>query len=159
MKTNVTLQMSTGDWITDERTGKQYMIQDTHDLVYDHIQQRCDNLGGFLPEPRDEQENQFLDWLDTDMFALGMTDRKVEGQWVWESDGSPVTWTNWVYWPKYREIEPNGGTYQNCALMLRYSETWADGHKHDGWGDYPCNSSDVVRREKRSLICQKGMWT
>ena len=70
---------------------------DIDDLVYEDNQRACHDLGGFLPEPRYEVENQFLDNLQTDTFALGMTDRDVEGQWVWDSDGSPVIWTGWIF--------------------------------------------------------------
>ena len=152
--------MSTGDWITDGQTGKQYLVLDTDDLVYDVIQQVCHNHGGFLPEPREEEENSFLDSLDTDTFALGMTDRKVEGQWIWDSDGSPVIGMNWIEWSSGVN-EPNGGTNQNCALMIRQAEIHEGGHIPDGWADYPCNSSDNLRSLPKNLICQRnpGMWT
>ena len=159
METNLTLQMSTANWITDKRTGNQYLVLDIHDLVYDHLQQVCQDHGGFLPEPKDEQENQFLDSLNTDMFTLGMTDRKVEGQWIWESDGSPVSWANWVTWSS-GVVEPNGGRRQNCAMVLQQTEGHAGGHRADGWSDYPCQSTPYIRRLRRHLICQRnpGMW-
>ena len=155
METNLTLQMSTDNWITDKRTGKQYMVLNTHDLVYDDLQQWCSEYGGFLPEPKDEQENQFLDSLDTDMFALGMTDRKEEGVFVWDSDGSPVTWTSWIKWTATHS-EPNGGPDSNCVIMARgmYSENV--GHRTDGWVDYNCNSYPYYKSQPKSLICQKN---
>ena len=151
--------MSTGNWVTDERTKKQYLVLETDDLVYDDLQQVCHNHGGFLPEPRDEAENQFLDSLGTEMFTLGMTDRDVEGQWVWDSDGSPVTWKTWVHWTDYGSI-PNGGTGKNCALMLRHLQSEWRGHRTDGWADYSCTSDSALKTLPKSLICQKnpGMW-
>ena len=129
---------------------------DTDDLVYDVIQQVCHNHGGFLPEPRDEAENQFLDSLGTDMFMLGMTDRDVEGQWVWDSDGSPVTWKSWVKWSDPRAATvPNGGRVENCALMLRQSKSESGGHRSDGWRDADCNSDPHIVVQPISLICEK----
>ena len=74
----VRLSYSPGQWITDARTGKQYLVLDTDDIKHDQVQQQCHIHGGFLPEPRDEKDNQFLDSLDTDTFLLGLTDSAVE---------------------------------------------------------------------------------
>ena len=139
--TNKIFYIYTADWVTDERTGKQYIVQDTDDLVYDVNKQACQNLGGFLPEPRDEAENQFLDSLGSDMFTLGMTDRVVEGQWVWESDGSPVTWTGWVRLGT-NDPEP--------VIVLRRLNSHYAGHRTDGWADIPCDSIHFVRSNPRS---------
>ena len=135
------------------------MVLDTDDLVYDVIQQVCHNHGGFLPEPRDEAENTFLDSLGTEMFTLGMTDRDVEGQWVWDSDGSLVTWTKWVQYTGSKP-SPNGGDVENCALMMRNFNSQADGHTSDSWGDYRCGSTSFWNSKPISLVCQKnpGMW-
>ena len=132
---------------------------ETDDLTHDDNQQVCHNHGGFLPEPRDEGENQFLDSLDTEMFLLGMTDRDVEGQWIWQTDGSIVTWFRWVQWTD-RSQPPNGGSQQNCALMLRGQGSEFSGHTTDSWADYTCGSDNYFRSRPKSLVCQRnpGMW-
>ena len=58
----------------------------------------CSEVGGILPEPRSEEENNFLKTLIEDRagaryFAIGM--RNEGGSWLWRSDDSPVTWFNW----------------------------------------------------------------
>ena len=144
------------DWSTDERTGKQYLVLDTDHFKYDVIQQVCHNHGGFLPEPRDQGENLFLDSLGTEMFALGMSDRLEEGRWVWESDQTPVTGRGWIW------DEPNGGSSNNCAVMTRTRYSQHAGHRTDGWIDYNCDSrEDFGRGTPKSLICQRntGMCT
>ena len=146
------LQISPEDWVTDGQTGKQYMVLNTDNFKYDEIQQMCHNHGGFLPEPRDQRENLFLDSLGTEMFVLGMTDRLQEGRWIWESDQTPVTWTGWIF------TEPNGGSSANCAVMTgtRYSQH--EGHRTDGWIDYNCNSREEFgRNTSKSLICQRNI--
>ena len=118
---------------------------DTDDLVYDDNQQVCQDLGGFLPEPRDERENQFLFSLDAETFSLGMTDRLQEGEWLWDSDGQPVTWTKWI------SKEPNGKNRENCVAV------WTDGE----WQDVSCLSNHNIRARSTRLICQRnpGEWT
>ena len=125
---------------------------DTDDLVHDDLQQVCRYHGGFLPEPKDVSENRFLDNLGTETFALGMTDVEVEGEWVWDSEGSPVTW---VRWSEYNS-EPSGGTNNNCALMLRYMFFFEEGYSSDGWRAYRCPSHSFFRNKPRSLICQRN---
>ena len=141
-------QMSPVNWVTDTRTGKQYLVLDTDHLVHDDLQQVCHNIGGFLPEPRDERENQFLDSLATDMFTLGMSDKLVEGEWVWDSDGSPVTWFRWIG-------QPGGGTKENFALMVRKQFSDYAGYTSDGWLDYTTIANSRLRREPKSLICER----
>ena len=126
---------------------------DTDDLVYDVNQQVCHNHGGFLPEPRDEQENQFLYDLSTKTFTLGMTDRDVEGQWVWSSDGSSVAWLPWdVSKTVTSAAEPNGGSSAGCAIMMR-------SYALSSWADYPCASTAYFNTQPRSLICQRNTRT
>ena len=144
--------ISPTDWITDGQTGKQYLVLDlAGDLVYDDNKQACHDLGGFLPEPRDERENQFLDSLCTDMFQLGLTDRDVEGQWVWDSDGSLVTWESWIW------NEPDGGLNENCMVMARTWQTSKAGHRSEGWIDVLCQSElEYYTNFPKNLICQRN---
>ena len=132
-------------------------------LDYQTLTQTCHNHGGFLPEPKNEIENQFLNSLDTEMFPLGMSDNKAEGQWIWASDGSPVTWTSWIEkWSIEGDGEPDGGTEEGCAAMLRNHVAEFPGHRIDGWIDYPCDgvSRKNLVNASKSLICQRnaGMW-
>ena len=94
------------------------------------------------------------------MFLLGLTDRDVEGQWVWASDGTPVTWTSWIEW-KHKKHAPNGGSRENCAHMMRTNAIGLAGHRSEGWGDDNCDGNDYFGNVvKTSLICQRnsGMW-
>ena len=124
-------------------------------MVHDHLQQVCRSHGGMLPEPRSEEENQFLNSLGSDMFTLGMTDREKEGQWIWDSDQSPVNYSSWYLAQK--KPAPNGGTYENCARMIRrYGGKKTKDNRAD-WDDYACYWRSRV---PKSLVCQRlpGMW-
>ena len=63
----------------DPRTKKQYAILSASKQNYDINEAQCAAIGMFLPEPRDEQENDFLDSLNPYMFVLGM--KLQTGQW------------------------------------------------------------------------------
>ena len=128
---------------------------ETNDLVHDDNQQMCQDLGGFLPEPRDEKENQFLDSLDADTFLLGLTDKVSEGHWVWDSDGSPVSWASWLM--SLNGIkEPDGGLQQNCVAMIRKWQSHKPGHRSEGWFDIYCPSYEDLKNIPTSLVCQRN---
>ena len=97
-------------------------------------------------------ENDFLYTLNTGSFFLGMSDFLTEGHWLWGSDGSEVTWKNWVTWP-VSALEPP--SERNCAVMtidLRTVGNDADQiADRKGWVDVGCKSDD-----RKSLICQRG---
>ena len=129
------------------------MILDTTTLAHDVGQARCQQHGGMLPEPRSQQENDFLDQLGTEMFVLGMNDKVTEGVWRWDSDGSEVIFQNW---------EPgqpgNGadslGLPEHCAVMERdYAKR--RGIPSSSWGDLPCSSDSHMDGQPKSLICQR----
>ena len=89
------------------------------------------------------------------MFILGINDKIVEGQWVFDTDGSLVTWKDWVQWVNYPG-HPRNGRAGNCAGMLRRHGTQWAGHRSEGWFDMSCESDDYMDGKALSLICQKS---
>ena len=126
----------------------------TFGLKHDENQALCASLGGILPEPRDELENDFLDSLDPEQFTLGMTDRVAEGIWVWDSDGSLVTWTYWIKWDNGWDHEPNGAEQKNCAKVTRNKNREEQGWVKKGWATINCGVPYNERR--KSLVCQRN---
>ena len=94
-----------------------------------------------LPEPRNRKENDFLNSLTTERFYLGATDNATEGHWVWRSDGSSVQWEHWA------SAEPDGGSGQNCAVMLGN----ADKNNMDRWVSVWCSNTTV----QETTVCEK----
>ena len=141
--------------MADPRTGKKYIVLETSTLKHDVNQETCVKKGGHLPEPRDEQENLFLDSLGADMFVLGINDKTVEAEWVFDSDGSPLTSLSWVNWRDFPD-PPRGGSDANCAFMLRHHNHDLAGHRSQDWTDFPCTSGSYWEIRSKSLVCQKG---
>ena len=82
-----------------------------------------------------------------------MTDRDDEGTWLWDSDHTPVIWTNWANWTHYAD-EPNGQTRQNCAVLMNYYEpNHVIGSPLGIWGDMDCANNEEV--PCRQIVCQK----
>ena len=129
------------DLIEDPTTGKKYLVgEKQHNFLTSRI--KCSRYGGHLPEPRNEHENNFLDKLtpNSNKFFLGMTDAETEGDWVWRTDSTSVTWYNWKVWGDDRGAEPNGGQEENCVVMLKLTERG----ESSKWGDRPCSDTATV---------------
>ena len=61
-----------------------------------------------------------------------------EGQWIWNEDFTPMTYTNW------NKGEPRGGTRENCVALFGQK-------KYDGkWLDRSCAAS-------LQFLCKKNM--
>lgn len=74
---------------------------------------------------------------------LGLTDRDVEGNFVWINN-EPVGYTNW------RPGEPNGGTGQNYVGMVQGFPLWYD--LQDNWGDLFTPMFGVVEVDIPSVV-------
>ena len=113
-------------------------------MAHDVNQDKCRQHGGILPEPRSQEENQFLNNLNTEMFVLGLSDVETEGSWQWDSDRTPVVYSNWL------SGDGAGGRAENCVFMSR------NFRNYDGfWADFSCSSSAFMDARNKSLICQK----
>ena len=138
----------------DPRTGKEYIVVKTSTLKHDVNQEKCKEMGGYLPEPRDELENKFLDSLGSEMFLLGINDEKDEGQWVYNTDGSALYFFSWVNWTRYPD-PPREGRDGNCATMLRNQGTTNAGHRSQDWSDRNCESDSWLESRPKSLVCER----
>ena len=132
-------------WHVNELTGQKYLVLDSTTMIHDEAQQLCEKHGAMLPEPRSHTENHFLmRFMRTyaDVFLLGLNDRKEEGRWVWDSDGTPVT-LNW-----WRGAEPNNFGNEDCGVFIWW-----------GWFDMHCGYHPRMMLYKRVLICQQKVST
>ena len=73
-------------------------------------------------------------------FWLGITDRQSEGDWVFESSGKSVVFTNW------HSSEPNNyGSGENCAHIAAAFE----------WNDSLCGSKTTKHGWTATALCEK----
>src|SRR5690606_32247992 len=74
---------------------------------------------------------------------IGLTDRAVEGTFVWD-DGTPLSFTNW------HAGEPNDGgddpIAEDCVII-------AGARVGKGWDDRPCDPSEVPTSGMFAYLC------
>ena len=93
----------------------------------------CQSKGAILPEPRTQAMRTLMRQSEDfpEFFYLGLTDIANEGQFVWETDNSPVSDFDW------EEGYPKGREYYDC---VKSGTT--------GWRDRKCSVY-------YSIVCQK----
>ena len=112
------------DWATAEE--RVYEIQ----MLFNEWDEE-DGVDVHLATIHSQEENDLikyglLDSLGTDHGMIGFTDMYEEGNWQWVT-GEEVTYTNWD------GNEPQGGDYENIAILHAYTENggWHDHHQYD----------------------------
>jgi glucose/arabinose dehydrogenase len=101
--------------------GNRYVLTSTA-LSWDAAQSEAQQLGGNLVTITDAAEETWLKQTfgDAEEFWIGLTDRRVEGQFEWVN-GEVVTYTNWA------PGEPNNTTNQDYGVMnYGASKQWDD---------------------------------
>ena len=117
------------------------MVLKSNTMIHDEGQDLCEHHDAMLPEPRHQRDNEFLKTLTSAHFILlGMNDKKKEGTWVWDSDGTPVDD------PPWSPEEPNNINNQDCGGMWRKAGTWMD---------MGCGYDPNLNYLTRELICQQ----
>ena len=115
-----------------------YKVVDNQWFHYNTAVTKCTDIGGLLPEPRNQVENNFLMTLTMDRFWLGIDDRAISNRYVYKSDNSLVTWTQWG-----PGLPVNTG--DNCVTL------WRDNGATDRYWKH---ISGGARKDNFSLVCQ-----
>merc|ERR1719158_419150 len=99
-------------------------------LPRDRAQYECERLGGFLAEPRTQQQVDMLKSLafleDTfvgvETWWIGLTDQGHEGRWIWQHDTETVYNTDWVPGSPH-----HGVNNLDCAIIQKnFQYQWRD---------------------------------
>jgi len=109
---------------------------ETSHYNYEDAKQKCEarfNNNGRLYEPKTWSENEHAQKVGRAVkdrnWKIGINDKQTEGQFVYESDGTPIS-----YIPKWYADYKAKGTSNNCIIFATGSTTL--------WLDYGCSYSD-----------------
>ena len=108
---------------------------------YDDAKQNCNTKfpQGKLFEPKSSSSNKkvhkvalSIKWAS---FWIGITDKRSEGNWVYDSDGASVAFS--IQWyTATGQPNPNGGSSENCLIYYSHLEKWIG-----QMGDNICSST------------------
>merc|ERR1711970_79424 len=97
-----------------------YLFMSSKSVNWVKAEQLCAENGGFLAEPKDEEQVNLLTSIaqiedisqGVDSWWLGLSDLGHEGRWIWQHSLGEVGYTNWEpYSPGVNDIE------HNCVIM------------------------------------------
>jgi len=74
-------------------------------------------------------------------YWIGLTDRRSEGTFIWDSDNTEVTYSNWY------KNEPNNLRNEDC-VHIRPS-------RNSEWNDSKCDSKGSSSQGPNTALCQK----
>ena len=115
-------------WVT--YLNKQYRPLNTRASTFADAQKLCEDVGAMLPEPRNAEENAYVAQsiapLSSRWFYLGLKMTKTPGVWVWRSDGSQVTWDNWLSGQQLGGPNPE---FDKCGAMTENGK-WFSVRRH-----------------------------
>ena len=93
----------------------------------------CENAGGMIFEPRNEMITKaVINHFGLFDVWLGIHNNTDDGTFVFESDGTPVEWTNWANRKPSKRHERDETGEENCALVdegewyVRSCEDWSE---------------------------------
>nr|XP_039261481.1 CD209 antigen-like protein A [Styela clava] len=117
-------------WVTAPG-GYQYLVIEAL-TDWETAAKLCRGESATLPRQafkNEEMFNFFRSYLKNQKewaFWLPLSDRGVEGTWMWE-DGGKLSHSDQKYW---QEGQPDNWGEQDCAYMNRDTEKWDDGECH-----------------------------
>merc|ERR1711936_857584 len=146
---------STGYWTTSSQPPKDcptgwinsmegcFLFHHTKEMTWREAQEECEKLGGFLAEPKYQEQAALLaslafveeDLVGPHSWWIGLTDQGHEGRWIWQHSVEDAYFTNWA--DGFPDPGPNG---YDCAYM--------DGPDRYLWSDEDCGKLTA------SPICQ-----
>ena len=129
--------LSPDGWTTDSNTGKQYKVVGKGRFNHEKNKQTCKDNGGFLPEPRTEEENKFLKDFNDLIFWLGAVRSGDRFEWI--SDRTEVTYTNW---------KVDGPRDQDCIIRNLWGDDWQTLHCEGGLN---CDTNPMC-----NIVCQRN---
>jgi hypothetical protein len=115
-------------------------------VTYDNARAACTAMNAHLALLKNAAIDTFAqDFVGTTNTWIGLTDRAMEGVFVWE-DGSALGYSAW------HDGEPNNGgpnaTYQeDCAII-------AGARTAKQWDDRPCDATEVATSGSFAYLCQ-----
>ena len=115
-----------------------YILEDRYVVVedpktYDDARANCEAMGRKLPEPKSAEEDDEIVELaksyNMDAFWIGVDDLAEEGVFKYESDESPVTYTDWQ-----PGMPDNYDNNEHCVQIYNY------GNPEYHWNDQDCSA-------------------
>jgi len=138
------------DWFDAGSLGCYMLLESAVDLTWVQAQDQCEQIGGYLAEPKTESHASLLEELvalESSIYGInywyfGLTDLGREGEWIWQHSQEAVA--N-AHWKKHRPVTTFGNN-KDCGVMV-----FKDGAI--SWQDVSCTTMHV-RHQPIAAVCE-----
>ena len=118
-----------------EQVGKKFFVSSGRKTNFDEAKTLCSLIQASVATPRNAEENRVLQSMTKDITYLGITDKRIEGQFE-DLRGMIVDYTNWA------AGEPNNMDFkEHCVVLLL----------NGMWNDVPCSDTFLA-------VCELSQW-
>jgi len=141
------------DWFDGGDLGCYKLLESAVNLTWVEAQEECEQIGGFLAEPKSESHAVLLEELveskasifGINHWYIGLTDLGREGEWVWQHSREELTYSNWR---RHRPVTTFGND-KDCVAMV---------YKDNGivWQDFSC-TSPLIKNEPVAAVCEHAI--
>lgn len=132
-------------WTRPNPESKCYLVGQDR-MAFSDAGNFCEENGGSLAEPRSFGESEAINGMIESgwEYWIGVSDRREEGTFVYESDETRLSYAHW------KGGEPNNRGNEDC-VHLRYTEKLWKG----SWNDLKCTADVAYKTRPVTALCQR----
>ena len=115
------------------------LVKGTGEKTFEEATRSCQQLGGFLAEPRTQEINTAVQTFNfqSRFLWIGLTDLAEDETFLWQSNNAGLSYTDWA------PNQPNNHQYKQHCVGVRKKNN----NNNKQWNDRKC-------AEKNEYLCQ-----
>ena len=108
-----------------KRIGDFCFVAGTGEKTFEDATAACQELGGFLVEPRSEEISTAVKTfnISSKHIWIGLRDNAKNRNFLWQTDNAALSYNDW---DPYNSQPNNRGGNQNCVALIRNNYRWHD---------------------------------
>lgn len=127
-------------------------------MTWSEARKYCEQSGGYLATITSSEEQAFIKEIielnnHSDIYWLGATDEKKEGQWEWIT-GEKFSYENWCVRAPDNFYHEQCGYENYLGILGKDFSWWGDSNKAFKWNDFADATSDGENSFCPGLICE-----
>lgn len=155
LASDVNIEDSTSD--TYNYNSHRYQVVN-RPMSWSEARNYCEQLGGYLATITSSEEQVFIKEIielnnHSDIYWLGATDEKKEGQWEWIT-GEKFSYENWCVRAPDNFYHEQCGYENYLGILGKDFSWWGDSNKAFKWNDFADTTSDGDNSFCPGLICE-----
>ncbi|XP_063416341.1 perlucin-like protein [Mytilus trossulus] len=90
-------------------------------MSWENAKVECQTVEGYLVKIENSEENTWIKSIVKGDMWIGLNDRQTDGDWVWDSDNSTLTYNDWGH------NQPDYKSENCCDMWIGLNDRQTDG--------------------------------